>query len=123
MIAVAFLLAATTADPVVGTWEGTSLCQIRPSPCHDEHVIYRFKKTAPGHYTLDAYKVVAGVEQYMGPIDFMLDATGHLLSGSNRDRAGVVHPWLFTIKGAHISGKALTAPNGQVFRLIEVDKR
>jgi len=34
-----------------------------------------------------------------------------------------VHPWLFTIRGTHIGGKALTGPNGQVFRLIEVDKR
>lgn len=123
MIALAFLVAAAAPDPISGTWEGTSLCQVNASPCHDEHVIYRFKKTAPEHYKLDAYKVVAGQEQYMGPIDFMLDASSHLLSGSNRDRAGVVHPWLFTIKGAHISGKALTAPDGQVFRLIEVTKR
>jgi hypothetical protein len=45
MIAVAMLLAAAAADPVAGTWEGTSLCQIKPSPCHDEHVVYRFAKT------------------------------------------------------------------------------
>jgi len=122
MIAVAFLFAAAAADPVAGTWEGTSLCQIKPSPCHDEHVIYRFTKTATRQYRLEAYKVVNRQEQYMGPIDFSLDAAGHLLSGSNKDRAGVVHPWLFTVRGTHISGKALTGPNGQVFRLIEVDK-
>jgi len=122
MIAVAFLFAAAAADPVAGTWEGTSLCQIKPSPCHDEHVIYRFTKTGTREYRLEAYKVVNGQEQYMGPIDFSLDAAGHLLSGSNKDRAGVVHPWLFTVRGTHISGKTLTGPNGQVFRLIEVDK-
>ena len=122
MIAAAMLLAATAADPVAGTWEGTSLCQIKPSSCHDEHVIYRFAKTGARQYRLDAYKVVNGQEQYMGPINFSLDASGHELIGSNRDRAGVVHPWLFTVRGAHISGKALTGPNGQVFRLIEVDK-
>jgi hypothetical protein len=123
MIAAAILLAAAAADPVAGTWEGTSLCQIRPSPCHDEHVVYRFRKTAPRQYTLGAYKVVGGQEQYMGPIDFTFDASGRLLSGSNRDRAGIIHPWLFTVRGTHISGKALTAPGGAVFRLIEVDKR
>ena len=123
MIAVAMLLAAAAADPVVGTWEGTSLCQIKPSPCHDEHVVYRFAKTGTRQYRLEAYKVVNGQEQDIGPIDFSLDASGNLLSGSNRDRAGIVHPWLFTLRGTHISGKALTGPNGQVFRLIEVDKR
>lgn len=123
MIAVAILLAAASPDPVAGTWEGTSLCQIKPSPCHDEHVIYRFTKTGARQYRLDAYKVVDGQEQFMGPIDFSLDASGHLLAGSNKDRAGTVHPWLFTVRGTHISGKALTGPNGQVFRMIEIDKR
>jgi hypothetical protein len=123
MIAAAILLAAAATDPVSGTWEGTSLCQVKPSPCHDEHAIYRFTRTAPHRYRLDAYKVVNGQEQFMGPLDLSLDASGHALTGSNRDRAGVVHPWQFTVRGTHISGKALTGPNGQVFRLIEVDKR
>jgi hypothetical protein len=30
---------------------------------------------------------------------------------------------LFTVRGTHMSGKALTAPGGQIFRLIEIDKR
>ena len=123
MIAALFLAAAVAADPIAGIWEGTSLCQIKPSPCHDEHVVYRFKKIAPQHYTLDAYKLVNGREQFMGATNFTLDAAGRQLSGSNTDRSGAVHPWLFTVKGTHISGKALTAPNGQVFRLVEVDKR
>ena len=92
MIAAALLIAAAAADPVAGTWEGTSLCQVKPSPCHDEHVIYRFTKTGTRQYRLEAYKVVNGQEQYMGPIDFSLDASAHLLTGSNRDRAGVAHP-------------------------------
>jgi len=123
MIALAMLLAATSADPVAGTWEGTSLCQLKPSPCHDEHVIYRIRKTSPGRYIIDAYKVVAGEEQFMGSLDMLLDPSRRQLRGSNRDRTGVVHPWLFSISGNHMSGKALTSPGGQTFRLIEVDKR
>jgi hypothetical protein len=123
MIAVALLLAAAGADPIPGTWEGTSLCQVKPSPCHDEHAIYRIKKTSQRRYQIDAYKVVAGQEEFMGTLAVSLDASGHFLSGSNRDRAGLVHPWLFSVRGTHMSGKALTAPGGQVFRLIEVDKR
>ena len=123
MIVLAILLAAAAADPFAGTWEGTSLCQIKPSPCHDEHVIYRIKSTGPRAYRIEAYKVVGGQEQYMGPLDMKLDAAGQRLDGSNTDRSGVVHPWLFAIRGTHMSGKALTAPGGQVFRLIELDKR
>src|SRR5436189_4771434 len=103
MIALAILLAAAGADPVAGTWEGTSLCQIKPSPCHDEHVVYKIKTTGPRSYRIEAYKVVGGQELYMGPLDMTYDASKHLLSGSNRDRAGVEHPWLFTIRGAHMS--------------------
>lgn len=123
MIALAMLLATAAADPVVGTWEGTSLCQIKPSPCHDEHVVYHITNTAPRSYRIEAYKVVDGQEQYMGPIDMTLDISGQLLSGSNRDRSGTDHPWVFAVRGTHMSGKALTAPSGQIFRLIEIDKR
>lgn len=123
MIVLAILVAAAATDPVAGTWEGTSLCQIKPSPCHDEHVVYKIKTTGPRSYRIEAYKVVGGQEQYMGPLDMMLDASGQHLDGSSTDRSGVAHPWLFTVRGKHMSGRALTAPGGQVFRLIEVDKR
>ena len=123
VIAAALLLSLAASDPVAGTWEGSSLCQVKPSPCHDEHVIYRIRLTAPRRYTIDAYKLVAGQEQYMGSLDLKLDASGHELAGSNRDRSGVDHPWLFTVRGNHMSGKALTAPGGQVYRLIEATKR
>ncbi len=123
MIAIVLLLAVAPIDPIVGRWEGTSLCQVKPSPCRDEHVVYRVTKLAAGRYRIAAYKIVGGEEQFMGPLDVRLDASGHELSGSNRDRSGVANPWRFTIKGDHISGKALTAPGGQVYRLIEVDKR
>jgi hypothetical protein len=123
VIALALLLAATSADPLAGTWEGTSLCQMKPSPCHDEHVVYRIKSMGGRRYHVDAYKIVAGQELFMGPLELSLDASAHLLAGSNRDRSRVGHPWLFTISGNHMSGKALSAPGGQVFRLIEVTKR
>jgi hypothetical protein len=123
MIAAALLVAAASADPIACTWEGTSLCQINPSPCHDEHVVYRIKSTGLRRYTINAYKIVTGQEQFMGLLDLRLDASGHELAGSNRDRSGVDHPWLFTIGGKHMTGKALTAPGGRIYRLIEVTKR
>jgi len=117
------LFGAQPLEGIAGTWEGTSLCQIKPSPCHDEHVVYRIKSTGPRQFRVDAYKVVGGQELFMGPLDLQLDESGRNLAGSNRDRSGVDHPWLFSVKGKHMSGRALTAVNGQVFRLIEIDKR
>jgi hypothetical protein len=117
MIAAAILLAAAAADPISGTWEGTSLCQVRPSPCHDEHVVYRVTRTVPGRYKLDAYKIVGGKELFMGAMDLRFDPVGHALAGTiagNRVR--------LTLKANHLSGR-LTLGDGTLFRLIEVDKR
>ena len=123
MIAALVLLAAAASDPVAGTWTGTSLCQIKPSPCHDEQVVYRIANTGPRRYRIEAFKMVAGKEEYMGPLNMRLDASGLHLTGANRDRSGIDHPWLFTVQGTHMSGKALTKPGGATFRLIEVSKR
>ena len=49
------------------------MCQIKPSPCHDEHVVYKIKATGQRTYRIEAYKVVGGQEQYMGPLDMKLD--------------------------------------------------
>jgi hypothetical protein len=117
-----FALLAAAADPVAGTWVGTSLCQIRPSPCHDEQVVYKIKATGQQRYRIEAYKIIAGQEQYMGPLDLRFDAAAHRLNGSNRDRAGIDHPWIFTLRGNHMSGRALTG-DGKIFRLIEIDRR
>lgn len=120
MMVAAFLLAAAAADPISGTWEGTSLCQVKPSPCHDERVIYRIKPTAPQNYTIDAYKLVAGEEQFMGSIKVAYDTPSHSLNGSIAGQRGTatVH---FSLKRRHLSGSMTL--DGQLYRLIEVDKR
>jgi hypothetical protein len=123
MIMLAIALATATPDPLARQWEGSSLCQVKPSPCHDEHVVYHVTNLGRSTYRFAAYKIIAGEEQFMGNLDFHLDASGRELAAFYRDRAGVDHPWLFTLRGTHISGRALTAPGGRVFRLIEVDKR
>ena len=58
---------AATATTPVGTWRGTSVCLVRPSPCHDEIVVYRIARTnAADSLTVDARKIVSGEEQEMG---------------------------------------------------------
>jgi hypothetical protein len=122
MIAAAILLAAAAADPISGTWEGTSLCQVKPSPCHDEHVIYRLTSAKPRQYRIDGYKLVAGQEQFMGTIDVTLDAGGSHLDGSVMSGGRSQGRIQLSLKGRHMTGRMLQA-DGTLYRLIEVDKR
>ena len=121
MLALALLLATAAGDPVAGTWEGKSLCQVKPSPCQDEHVIYRVKRMAPQNYRLEAYKLVGGRELFMGPIDLKFYPARRELNGSIPGIRGGSNLRL-TLKGAHLSGR-LTLDDGTLYRLIEVDKR
>jgi len=121
MIAVALMLAAIAADPISGTWEGTSLCQVKPSPCHDEHVIYRVTQKGHGMYKLDAYKVVGGKELFMGAIDLAFDSARSELHGTIVGHRGSSEVRL-TLKSDHLSGR-MTLDDGTLFRLIEVTKR
>jgi hypothetical protein len=64
---IALLLAAATptASPV-GDWRGTSLCQVRPSPCNDEIFVYHIS-ALPGRnaYRMVMNKLIAGKEESM----------------------------------------------------------
>lgn len=121
MILVAFAIAVAAPDPVSGTWEGTSLCQVKPSPCHDEHVIYRISLVGAGRYRLDGYKVVNGKELFMGAIDFAFDAMRQQLHANISGARGSSTADL-KLSGKHLSGN-MTLADGTLFRLIEVDKR
>jgi hypothetical protein len=122
MIAAVLLLAAASADPIVGRWEGTSLCQVKPSPCHDEHAVYYMKAADPHGYTLDGYKLVSDEEQFMGAIDLTFDAKLNQLDGVIMDRAGSPTRLNLVLRGSHLSGSMIQA-DGTVYRLIEIDKR
>ena len=121
MIAVLFLAAAAVGDPISGTWEGTSLCQVKPSPCHDEHVIYRVARLAPQKYRIDAFRSVGGKKIFMGPIDVTFEPSRHLLAGSFPGPRGTAQLRL-SLVGKHLRG-TMALGDGTLYRLIEVDKR
>lgn len=121
MIGIALLVAAASTDPISGIWEGSSLCQVKPSACNDEHVVYKIIKSRSRGYRIDAYKLVAGKRSFMGAIDVVLDAAGAGLDGpvmSGGQQRGQLH---LTLEGTHLSGRMILA-NGVLYRLIEVDK-
>jgi len=64
------------AQSLVGDWKGTSLCQVKNSPCHDENVVYHISKICSGDsYQIDASKIIDGKENDMGTLNFSFNAT------------------------------------------------
>jgi hypothetical protein len=65
-----------SAPTAVGTWRGTSLCQVRPSPCSDENIVYRITRVGLGDsLSIDGRKIVNGREEEMGIIGCHVLAT------------------------------------------------
>lgn len=101
---------AAPPDPV-GTWRGTSLCQVRPSACRDENVVYRITRTnVPDSLALDGRKIVDGAEVEMGVLGCRLEARGARLTCPIP--SGV---WRFTIRGDSLVGE-LRLPDGTKVR-------
>ena len=65
----------------VGDWRGDSICQVRPSACHDEDSLYHVTKTAgkPGQFSLQADKIVDGKPETMGTSECSYDAAKQTL--------------------------------------------
>jgi hypothetical protein len=70
LLVLTFLLALgkiSIAQSLVGVWKGTSLCQIKNSPCHDENVVYHISKNSSGDsYQIDASKIIDGKGERYG---------------------------------------------------------
>ena len=108
-------------DIIQGTWKGTSLCQVKNSPCHDENVVYHISKpTNAKTYTIQASKIINGVEDDMGTLDASYDETQRALTVTMKDKQGRASVWLFKIDGKQMHG-TLTHDE-TLYRLIELKK-
>src|SRR5215831_8698550 len=106
-------------DIIEGTWKGTSLCQVKNSPCHDEIAVYHISKgTHDKTYIIRGNKVVNGVEEEMGILDALYDDTKHTLTINTKDKQGRGSLWLFKIEGKQMHG-TLTTDEKVLFRVIE----
>ncbi|MEA3064589.1 MAG: hypothetical protein QOJ27_1035 [Sphingomonadales bacterium] len=108
-------------DPLVGRWHGTSLCQVKPSPCHDEEVVYHISRKTGGGYSVAMSKVVAGTEQEMGAFDATFSPATGTLAGITVDRRGAPGRWVFRLRGDRLSGR-LVVNGSTMFRRIEVGR-
>jgi hypothetical protein len=103
---------AQTARPdPVGTWRGTSRCQVRPSACHDESVVYRITRTPTrDSLAMDGRKIVNAAEVEMGVLGCRFEASSAQLTCPMPNGL-----WQFTIRGDSLVGE-LRLPDGTKVR-------
>jgi hypothetical protein len=108
----------SAAPSVAGAWEGSSLCTVPNSPCHDEHVVYHIKPDAKesARFLIDADKVIDGKEEFMGTIECIFTAEKSELYC---DTAG---DWRFTVKEGTMTG-TLNLKNGTLYRKVSVMRK
>ncbi|TDW96185.1 hypothetical protein [Dinghuibacter silviterrae] len=88
-------------DALTGTWMGTSICQVKNSPCKNETVVFHFYQAAET-YTVTADKIVNGQPINMGKLNFTL----------NKSTLTCVQPtgtWVLKVNNNHIDGTLITA--------------
>ena len=95
----------------VGVWRGTSLCLVKPSPCHDEVVVYRITPMkTPDSVSFDAFKIVNGQEEDMGTLSCRVRSGGAQLTCAIPRGT-----WRFNIRGDSLTGDLVRA-DGSKFR-------
>jgi hypothetical protein len=107
-----------TAQSFDGVWKGTSLCQVKNSPCHDEVVVYYVSKDSTGRsYIMDAKKIVSGKEEDMGLLSFVYDDKQKVFVCVD-----IVHNarWEFRITGNAMKGTLVS--KGDLYRIVDVKK-
>ena len=100
---------------LIGVWKGTSICQIKNSPCHDENVVYHISK---GHgidtFKIVATKIVNGKEEEMGTLGFKFNKKTNQLISTDYGL------WTFNLKGNKLEGTLIV--RGDLYRIIKVSK-
>jgi len=106
-------------DDIIGTWVGTSICQVKDSPCHDETAIYHAVKAEGNTYRFQMNKMVNGKEEEMGETMFTYDTNKKTLDGVTISPKGK-GLWHFVVKGNTMYG-TLTVEN-ILYRVIDLHK-
>lgn len=127
VLALVLVIPTQGAQPpdIVGAWQGTSVCTRIPenTACHDETVVYDFRPSAskPGVVTLDAGKIVNGVVQPMGELDFTFDAMHQRWSAEFRSTRTHIR-WSFMVGDDTMTGTCVLLPSETVVRNVSVKR-
>jgi len=108
---------STQDNSIIGIWKGTSICQVKNSPCHDEIVVYYISKVQGiDTFNIVANKIVNGKEEDMGTLGCKLDkANNRLLSNSYNSL------WTFNFKNDSLNGTLYA--RGSLYRIIKLKKQ
>ena len=111
------LIAQTSIE---GTWKGTSICQVKNSPCHDEQVVYYISKDSSGNnrFQVKGYKIVEGKEDFMGALNFIYDSNKETFICIDEPRNA---RWEFQRKGGEMQGKLIHG--NELSRIINLKKQ
>jgi len=116
---------------IAGTWEGESICTVRDSPCHDEHVVYEIARdpapianSTPSQprleWRMDAYKIVNGEKQPMGSLHCSFDETKKNLSCLAKTRTEV--DWEYFFDGDTLRGTLQIGSEKTLFRTVSAKR-
>jgi hypothetical protein len=102
---------------VLGSWKGSSVCQVKSSPCHDETVVYQVTPGATGEtFRIGMSKIVDGKEVSMGNIDCKNGAErGAAVCKVNDDTV-----WSWKLDGEVWNGTLMY--HGELFRKIRATR-
>jgi len=124
-------LAQESPTSIAGTWEGESLCTVRDSPCHDEHVVYEITRETtaennPGRlgtrlaWKIDAFKIVTGEKQFMGSLPCSFDEKKQTLSCFTRTKTEGY--WEFLFEGDSFRGTLRLGTEKTLFRKVSAKR-
>jgi hypothetical protein len=103
---------------LIGTWKGTSICQVRPSPCNDEIAICHITRGAkPNTFHFVMNKMVNEKEEDMGVLDFNFDVAKQTLSCRDNQRNAT---WNFNVGDHQMDGTLVC--KDQLYRIIKLTK-
>ena len=105
---------------IEGIWKGTSICQIKNSPCHDEQVVYYISKDSSGknNFQVKGYKIVEGKEDFMGTLIYTYDSQKETFVCVDEPRNA---RWEFQKKGGEMSGKLIS--RNELSRIVNLKKQ
>src|SRR5574337_2105650 len=100
-----------------GVWKGTSVCQVKNSPCHDENNVYYISKGNGKTYESKGYKIVNGKEDFMSTIVFTYDEKQDVYVSVDKEQDV---KWEFKISNNTMKGTLVV--KGNLYRIIQLKK-
>ena len=102
---------------LIGTWKGTSICQIKESPCKNEQVVCHISKDKDSdEYLVQMNKMVKGAEEEMGTLKFTFHSDQKELDCSPKPNT----VWRFRLNDDRLDGTLYY--NGALYRIISVKR-